>query len=140
MTKVEALKRLLAALKDDGTTIDQISGDNVVDVLKEMIRHYGGDTGEEAEGVLGTLTFSSLPGTGSGTTQITVSGNSTNNFRYKSGAAVTLPEYGEDLSSWATWDGTSEITIADGTKICIAEVDSSNKAIAAGTTVVFSNE
>lgn len=136
--KVIALKRLFAAIKNDGTTPEQIKGDTVIKVLDQMTEFYGGSIDDPTE-ELGTLTLNSIPGTASGTTKITVSGNKTNNFKYSTGSSVKLPAYHDDLSTWTTWDGTSDITISDGTRICIAEVDSSNLAVSAGTVVANSN-
>ena len=40
--KVAALKRLYAALKDDGTTADSVSGDTVVEMLDKITAHLTG--------------------------------------------------------------------------------------------------
>ena len=131
--KILALKRLYAALKNDGTAADSVSGDTVVEIIDKITAHLKG------EDVLKTLTVTSAPGTANGTTKITVDGAETTNFRYALGSAASIPEYLTDLSEWATWDGVSDITADDGTQICICEVNSEVQATAAGTTSVNTN-
>lgn len=131
--KVLALKRLLAAIKGDGTAADSIGGDTVIDVIDKITAHFNGeDTGE-----LGTLTLTSLPGTTVGTTKITANGAESTNFRYAIGSS--MPAYLADLSGWITWDGKSDITVDDGATICVCEVDSEYRAIAGGTVTVNAN-
>ena len=134
MTKVEALKRLLCAIKNDGTTPDQIGGSTTVDVLQQFIVQYGGDIGE-----LLPLTVTSVPSSTSGKTKVTVSGNGSGTLKYALGASAVIPAYHEDLTGWTTWNGTSDITADNGVKICVAEVDSSGLALKAGITTVHSN-
>lgn len=75
-----------------------------------------------------------------GDTAITVSGYSLGTgetYKYKI-ADTTAPAvvYGQNLKSWTTWDGTSDITAATGKKITIAAVDANYRAQAAGNTTV----
>ena len=90
-------------------------------------------------GELKTLTLTSAAGSTEGTTKITVTGNGSGQLYYKTGGAVGLPAYQEDISDWTTWDGISDITATDGENICVAEADASNLAIAAGICAVNSN-
>lgn len=85
-----------------------------------------------------TLTLISAEGTAAGTTAITAEPELTEgrSYRYKTGTGLTIPAYGEDLSSWSTWDGVSEITATAGDELILAEVDALGAAMAAGTTTV----
>lgn len=135
-TTVIALKKLCAAIKDDGTKWEEIPGETVPDVIDQITLAKGGD---DPSGELATLTISTVPGTASGTTKVTVSGNGSGQLYYEVSGAISLPEYHEDISSWTTWDGTSDITATDGETICIAEADTKGLAVAAGTATVNSN-
>nr|DAZ10122.1 MAG TPA: hypothetical protein [Caudoviricetes sp.] len=135
-TTVIALKKLCAAIKNDGTKWEAIPGETVPDVIDQITLAKGGD---DPSGELATLTVSTVPGTASGTTKVTVSGNGSGQLYYKVSGAISLPEYHEDISSWTTWDGTSDITATDGETICIAEADTKGLAVAAGTATVNSN-
>ena len=89
---------------------------------------------------LAELTVASVAGTAVGDTKITVSGytlKAGEKYKYKV-ATGTAPAVvsGQDLSSWTTWDGTSDITAATDKKITVAVVDASNFAVAAGSATV----
>lgn len=135
-TTVIALKKLCAVIKNDGTKWEAIPGETVPDVIDQITLAKGGD---DPGGELATLTVTSAPGTTSGTTKITVSGNGSGQLHYKTSGAISLPAYHEDISSWTTWDGTSDITATDSESICIAEANAGGLAIAAGTATVNSN-
>lgn len=135
-TTVQALKNLCAVLKGGGATAADIPGDTIPDVINQIAIVKGGD---DPGGELGTLTVTSVPGTTSGTTKITVTGNGSGQLYYKVSGSIKLPAYHEDISDWTTWNGTAEITATDGGIICVAEADSNNLAIAAGTATVNSN-
>lgn len=65
--------------------------------------------------------------------------NDGNTYKYKTGAAVTLPVFNQVLTSgWSNWDGTSEIVATNGNKIVIAEVNASNECKAVGETTIVS--
>lgn len=132
-TTVKALKNLCAVIKGDGTKAEDIPGETIVDVINQIAIAKGGD---DPSGELGTLTLTSVPGEDTGTTKITVTGASSTNFRYKTGAGIAAPTYHEDLSDWTTWNGTDDITADDGSTMHVAEVDSSNLAIAYGFVTV----
>lgn len=66
-----------------------------------------------------------------------------NKYKYKAQASdfATLPELGDDLSAWTTWDGTSEITATNGYYIAVAETESDFTCEKVGkTTVVAKTE
>ena len=135
MTTTDAMKQFLCYVKNDGSTIADISQTNVADIWEQIgiafnARFNGGST-------ISGLLVTSLPGTTVGTTTITVSGasGSASNFKYKIGTS-NLPSYGEDLSDWFDWNPANNIVADDGVRLVIAEVDSSGKAIAAGAVTV----
>lgn len=88
---------------------------------------------------LGELTVNSEEGTETGKTKITVSPEKAegNSYKYKVAASPTLPAYGQTCTTgYTAWNGTDEISATAGQKIVVAEVDSSNKAVAAGMAVL----
>lgn len=90
---------------------------------------------------LGTLTVQSAAGSSSGKTTITVNppASKGNTYVYQTGSTVTLPTYGQTMSGWSTWDGSSDIAATTGNEIGIVEVNASNQAVAAGKTTVTAN-
>lgn len=134
MTNVNALKKLWAAIKNDGSTADELSADTTAEVIDAITAIY---TGEEPQ-VLKTLSVTSVAGTNAGYTKISVTGNGSSALVYKLNNK-TLPSYGEVLTGWTVWNGTDEIQAEDGTNITICETDSANKAVAGGTAVVVVN-
>lgn len=88
---------------------------------------------------LGTLTVTSAAGTSSGNTKITVSpakANDGNVYKYKVGSAAETVTYGQNVKTWAAWDGTSDITAASNQKITVVEASSDYKALKAGSATV----
>ena len=53
-----------------------------------------------------------------------------------SATPITLPALGDDLSSWTTWNGTSEITATNGYYIAVAETESDFTCERVGQTIV----
>lgn len=99
------------------------------------------DIVSELPQVLGALTVTSAEGSSSGTTKITVTPakESSNSYLYKVAATVTLPAYGEVLSTgYTSWNGTSDITAISGNQIAIVEVNASNEALKGGLATVVS--
>ncbi len=132
---VIALKKLAAKIIGGETSANDIAGNTIADVIDVITANYEGDTPL----VLGTLTLTSALGSAAGKTVITVSPalGANDSYRYKTDpSSITLPERNEDLSAWASWDGTSEITAEDGHKICVCEVDANNLALKGGTATV----
>lgn len=89
---------------------------------------------------LGTLAVTSIAGSTTGTTKITVlpsllSGDS---YKYKTGTSLVLPAF-KDITStgYTSWDGTSEITATSGNDIVIVEVDGSGLVKKAGKATVI---
>src|SRR5574344_616107 len=82
---------------------------------------------------LENLVLTSVEGSTSLKTAITVSPTiiSGNHYRYKAGLASL--NYGDNVSSWTYWNGTDEIYgFADGSRITIVEANSSYQAQKAG--------
>lgn len=133
---VIALKQLAAKMIGGTTSINDIPGVTIADVLSVITENYTGATPL----ILGELTIKSAVGATEGYTKITVTPELAggNSYRYSVGASVELPERNADLSDWASWDGVSEIAAEDSHKICICEVDANNRAIKAGITTVVS--
>lgn len=94
----------------------------------------------EPTGTLGSLTLTSVAGTNVGETAITVDHTlaSGQHFVYKVGTSSSAPTIGyreEADYTWTEWDGTSALDLgasANGKKITVAVVNSSNKAVMSG--------
>lgn len=89
-------------------------------------------------GALGKLTVTSAAGTKAGDTKITLTPalTSGNSYKYKVGEELDVPVKGQNVKSWAAWDGTSDITAATGKDIVIAECDATYKVVNAGKATV----
>lgn len=132
---VTALKKLAAKMIGGATSAGDIPGNTIADVLEVITENYQGATPL----ILGELTVTSSAGTDAGSTKVTVSPelSTGNSYRYKTEpSGGTLPERNEDLSSWASWDGKSEIEAEDGHKLIVCEVDANNLAIKGGVATI----
>ena len=89
-------------------------------------------------GGLGKLTVTSVAGTSSGDTKITVTPavTSGNSYKYKVGEDLETPVKGQNVKSWSAWNGTSDITAATGKDIVVAECDASYHVVNAGKATV----
>lgn len=89
---------------------------------------------------LGALTVTSVAGTTSGTTKITVAEplTSGNVYMYKTASTVTPPVLDADCSTYTLWNGVADITAVTGNQICIVEVNGSILAKKAGVATVTS--
>jgi len=89
------------------------------------------------------LTVTSVAGTTSGKTKITVEPTLTsgNSYKYKVATNPTVPEYDTVCSTgYTAWNGTDEISATAGQKIVIVEVDSDNKAKKVGQATIVIKE
>lgn len=89
------------------------------------------------------LTVTSVAGTTSGKTKITVEPTLTsgNSYKYKAAANPTVPEYDTSCTTgYTAWNGTDEISATAGQKIIIVEVDSNNKAKKVGQATIVVKE
>lgn len=95
------------------------------------------------EAGLGDLTVTSVAGTTTGKTKITVAPavTSGNNYKYKVAANQTMPEFDAVCSTgYTAWNGTDEISATAGQKIVVVEVDTNNKAKKAGVATIVVKE
>lgn len=92
----------------------------------------------DAPAALGELTVTSVAGTASGATKLTVSPakGTTSVYKYKVAAAATAVTAGQNVSSWSVWDGTSDITAETGKVITVVEASADYKALKVGTATV----
>ena len=84
---------------------------------------------------LGTLTLTSVAGSESGKTAISMDETllSNNNvLKYKVAASATTVTYGMDVKTWTKWDGESEITATAGQHVTVVEADQNYKAVRSG--------
>ncbi len=102
---------------------------------------YDLDIVDDIPHILEPLSVTSAAGTDTGNTKITVSPSleTGNSYMYKTDTTVTLPNYGDTLSTgYTAWNGISDITATSGNKIAIVEVDSNSKALKGGIATVVS--
>lgn len=93
----------------------------------------------DATPTLGTLSVSSAAGTNTGDTKLTVTPG--NVYKYKTDPTTApVVTYGQNVRTWSSWDGTSDITAANGSKITVVEADSTYKALNAGNATVTAKE
>lgn len=88
---------------------------------------------------LGALTVTSAAGTATGSTKLTVSPakeSEGNVYKYKVGDSAETVSYGQNVRTWATWDGKSDIVTATGKKITVVEADATYKAQNSGNATV----
>lgn len=89
------------------------------------------------------LTVTSVAGSTSGSTKITVEPalSSGNSYKYKVAANPTMPNAGQECKNgYTVWDGAADITAAAGQKIVIVEVDANSRCVGAGITAVTAAE
>lgn len=89
----------------------------------------------------GGLTVTSVAGTASGDTKITVNPAKAtgNSYVYKTASEVTAPkvaDHCDTTTGYTAWNGTADITATTGNKIVIVEVDEDGLAIKAGIATV----
>ncbi len=89
---------------------------------------------------LATITVTSAQGTASGTTKLTLTGYTpaaSESYVYKVGTNAPTIAFGEVPDyTWSAWNGSADITAASGKKITVVSIDSTGKAVAAGTATV----
>ena len=59
-----------------------------------------------------------------------------NIYYYQIGSGLSLPTYDQDVSTYTSWDGTSDITAATGQEIVIVEATAGDLARKAGLATV----
>lgn len=88
------------------------------------------------------MTVTSVAGTASGGTAISVSPTLTsgNSYKYKVGDVEQSVTYGKSVQTWTAWDGVSDITAETGKILTLVECDSSYKAVKTGSVTVTAKE
>ena len=121
------------ALQGAGKAGEYILPDNKKAVVKVTV---GGDYG------LDNLTVTSVAGTASGDTKITVSPalTSGNSYKYKVSDNAVLPAVDARVESWCVWEGSSVIAASTGKEIVIVECDANYLAKKGGIAVVTAKE
>lgn len=97
-----------------------------------------GSGGDVSPSELGELNITSAAGTNVGDTKISVSPAliSGNSYKYKVGDAAQAVTAGQNVKTWAVWDGATDITAATGKVITIVECNSAYAAVNAGSATV----
>ncbi len=92
----------------------------------------------ESASRLGTLTVSSVAGTTTGDTKVTISPakGEGNTYKYKVAEAAVEVKYGQSVKNWTAWDGSKDITAETGKKITVVECDAEFRAVKAGSATV----
>ena len=92
----------------------------------------------ESASRLGTLTVSSVEGTATGDTKVTISPEKTegNSYKYKVADTDTTVTYGQNVKNWTAWDGSKDITAETRKKITVVECDAEFRAVKAGSATV----
>lgn len=85
-----------------------------------------------------SLTLTSVAGTLTGDTAVTVSPTigANNSYKYKVGQFLASPKAGDALTGYTAWDGDDDITAPTGYILCIAEVNTSGTCVKFGTVTV----
>ena len=113
-----------------------IMGLRIMCEYQDAIAHIaigGGDTQK-----LKTLTVTSVAGTESGDSKITVAEqlqSPNNKFKVKTNAgSAATADYGADVKSWKNFESGDEITVTSGHHVTIVECDPQYKAVSKGDT------
>lgn len=129
-------------IKLNGTILESNNPLVVEQWKKAGYAEMGGDNKLPKDGKLDVLTVTSVVGTNSGDTKITVEPSKAegNSYKYKVDDSETSVTYGQNVKTWTAWDGTTDITAATGKTITIVECNSAYKALKAGSTTVTAQE
>lgn len=113
-------------------------GDPVVGTFNTVTKTFEEGFTAREEATIGTLTVTSVAGTETGTTKITVTPalTSGNSYKYKLGASAVAITLNQDCTLLDNWNGSDDITATAGQTITIVEVDSENKAVKVGSATV----
>jgi len=95
----------------------------------------------DIEGVISTakrtaLTITSVAGTASGDTKITVAGEGTGQLVYKITDAALTPLYRDYAGDWTEFTDGDDISAATGKKVNVAEIDANGDVIGFGSATV----
>ncbi len=117
--------------------MDAIMGLRIFAEYQDAIAYIA--VGSSDTQTLGNLTVTSVEGSVSGTTRLSVEPglSSINNvYKYKTNASQAEDvTYGMNVQSWPRWDGESEIATTGGYHVTVVEADPTYKAVASGDVV-----
>ena len=117
--------------------MDAIMGLRIFAEYQDAIAYIA--VGSSDTQTLGNLTVTSVEGSVSGMTQLSVEPglSSINNvYKYKINASqAENVTYGMNVQSWTRWDGESEIAVTNGHHVTVVEADPTYKAVAFGDVV-----
>lgn len=117
--------------------MDAIMGLRIFAEYQDAIAYIA--VGSSDTQTIGNLTVTSVEGSVSGMTQLSVEPglSSINNvYKYKINASqAENVTYGMNVQSWTRWDGESEIAVTDGYHVTVVEADPTYKAVASGDVV-----
>lgn len=139
--KLDESAQLSTLTNPDGTPVNLFEQELValrvtMDVAFMIVKD--GAFAKLTAGSLKTLEVTSASGTKPGDTKITVTPTVTgsNTYKYKVGENMDTPVKGQNVKSWAVWDGSSDITAETGKEIVIVECDANYKTVGSGKTTV----
>ena len=104
-------------------------GDGKMDVIRDI-------EGYVSTIELDVLTVTSVAGTASGDTKVTVTGQGTGQLVYKISEAALTPLYMDSAAGWTEFADGDDITAASGTYVNVAEVDENGYILGFGSKVV----
>ena len=140
--KVSEEAQLSTLTNEDGTPVNLFEQELValrvtMDVAFMIVKDTAFAKLESASR-LGTLTVSSVEGTATGDTKVTISPEKTegNSYKYKVADTDTTVTYGQNVKNWTAWDGSKDITAETGKKITVVECDAEFRAVKAGAATV----
>lgn len=85
---------------------------------------------------LATITVTPSAGSATGTTQATVSGNTTSNLKYRVADAAVSVEYGQNVRNWPNFAVSTDIPATTGQTLTVVEYDDYYKAVGSGSAAV----
>ena len=85
---------------------------------------------------LAEITVTPAAGSATGTTQATVSGNTTSNLKYRLASEAVDVEYGQNVRNWPNFTASTDIPATAGQYITVVEYDDYYKAVGSGSAVV----
>ena len=140
--KVSEEAQLSTLTNEDGTPVNLFEQELValrvtMDVAFMIVKDNAFAKLESASR-LGTLTVSSVDGTATGDTKVTISPEKAegNSYKYKVAEAAVEVKYGQSVKNWTAWDGSKDITAETGKKITVVECDAEFRAVKAGAATV----
>lgn len=85
---------------------------------------------------LAEITVTPAAGSATGTTQATVSGNTTSNLKYRLASEAVDVEYGQNVRNWPSFTASTDIPASTGQYITVVEYDDYYKAVGSGSGAV----